>query len=41
VRNILPLIHDYEYSYYITKYIKSANPNKQADEFLKYYEENF
>jgi hypothetical protein len=41
VRNIFPLIHDYEYSYYITKYIKSANPDGQADEFLKYYEENF
>lgn len=35
------LIHDYEYSYYITKYIKSANPDGQAGEFLKYYEGNF
>ena len=41
IADIPILIHDYEYSYYITKYIKSANPNKQADEFLKYYEENF
>ena len=36
----MPLIHDYEYSYYITKYIKSANSDGQADEFLKYYENN-
>lgn len=41
IADIPILIHDYEYSYYITKYIKSVNPNGQADEFLKYYEENF
>lgn len=35
------IIHDYEYSWYITQFILKANPNNQARDFLNYYDNDF
>ena len=41
IHNIPIVIHDYEYSWYIERFINIANPNNQAAPFLEYYRNYF
>lgn len=40
LKNMPVLILAHDYSWYITDFIVTANPNNKADEFLDYYRSN-